>query len=800
MPDDDEDMPDVDEDSIRYFRHDNPNNEKPDFAEDSFDDGMPNIDPYDITYFRHDNPDNSFPNIDPNQIADYRASLRKPKLISSPYTNNMKRSSLDETYLSEETQEESTDAEKKELLNVNDDMIPEEMQSLVNNELEIDERLEPHRKFLDYIKIKYSNKKWGLDISEEEVVATINDFGNTKGHVVKFYKKIVKFAPTLISDNTSKTKAELARKLKIPPDGHIIRYVLPYLNSQFAKKREKILSEETVNDRARKMNLQLLSNYEKEYKNQNSILRWLCLKCKYIFPESLYNLEQYIIPCSNCRVSVKDARGVRHHKIPEYLKERVAELIKMEVEKYKKGEPHMSLPEVHKSILKEFPNELISVHSVRDIAITAAKIRDIGTGEILNYYDLIWGRISKYIYEDAVEVAKDTGLKVNNIAGSLVTTKVEFGILTEKTSPAKAVLTWSCNKMGHKHWPARFDMIIYGQWCPKCFAERVGQIYDDFVELARRRGVEENNVPGTLVTTRDQFKKIIEKKNTPPSKAVLTWICNTKKHKAWDTIPNSIEQGSWCPYCSEGKYESIYRENIESVFNIPFSKVQLHTLGTVPDRRFHFDCSGELLVINDELILGRNSVKLNLNNGLLMLLNKNKQNLFYQHHQRVYFVNDYDDRQQVLEIITQDFLSQNILAHEGDIILIEFPYGFLEFELLDNLVTLKSKVLKEVSSNINLSSNKLKIASEYNGPQHYYFPNPFHRLYNDFPKDSASFMRFLAGRCNDLFRKYFSNKNDIILIEFPYWVNPRMNNPQIIQKYIIMEFQSKTGIDLTNLS
>ena len=71
MPDDDDDMPDIDEDDITYFRHDNPDNEKPDLIEDSFNDDLPNINPNDIKYFRNNSSDNSYPNIDPNQITSF---------------------------------------------------------------------------------------------------------------------------------------------------------------------------------------------------------------------------------------------------------------------------------------------------------------------------------------------------------------------------------------------------------------------------------------------------------------------------------------------------------------------------------------------------------------------------------------------------------------------------------------------------------------------------------------------------------------------------------------------------------
>ncbi len=110
--------------------------------------------------------------------------------------------------------------------------------------------------------------------------------------------------------------------------------------------------------------------------------------------------------------------------------------------------------------------------------------------------------------------------------------------------------------------------------------------------------------------------------------------------------------------------------------------------------------------------------------------------------------------------------------NENDPILIEFPYGFLEFDFTDDKVRLVSKILKNVKNVLDLSSGELKFASEYNGPQHYYFPNQYNKIYNnDFDKTFASFLHFLRGSCNDLSRKEFTNRNNTVLTEFPYWVD-----------------------------
>lgn len=44
-----------------------------------------------------------------------------------------------------------------------------------------------------------------------------------------------------------------------------------------------------------------------------------------------------------------------------------------------------------------------------------------------------------------------------------------------------------------------------------------------------------------------------------------------------------------------------------------------------------------------------------------------------------------------------------------------------------------------------------------------------------------------------------AEENKIVLIVFPFFIDERMDNPEIIQNYIVKEFNIKTGIDLVDL-
>jgi len=77
MSDDDDDMPDIEEEDIVYFRHDNPDREKPDLEEDSFNEDLPNINENNIKFFGIPNVTFNFPDITHNQVKSKTLALKK---------------------------------------------------------------------------------------------------------------------------------------------------------------------------------------------------------------------------------------------------------------------------------------------------------------------------------------------------------------------------------------------------------------------------------------------------------------------------------------------------------------------------------------------------------------------------------------------------------------------------------------------------------------------------------------------------------------------------------------------------
>ncbi|MHA1894128.1 MAG: hypothetical protein ACTSX4_06485, partial [Candidatus Helarchaeota archaeon] len=86
-----------------------------------------------------------------------------------------------------------------------------------------------------------------------------------------------------------------------------------------------------------------------------------------------------------------------------------------------------------------------------------------------------------------------------------------------------------------------------------------------------------------------------------------------------------------------------------------------------------------------------------------------------------------------------------------------------------------------------------KIAIEYNGIQHYIFPNWYHK------NTSEGYVKFLLQKLRDEFRRWICGQTNIILIEFPYDVDERMRHPKKIQRFIINELRNKLKIRYDNI-
>lgn len=100
-------------------------------------------------------------------------------------------------------------------------------------------------------------------------------------------------------------------------------------------------------------------------------------------------------------------------------------------------------------------------------------------------------------------------------------------------------LTWQCSE-GHT-WNATPDNVKWGSWCPKC-AKNSRKTIEDMYKIAEEHG-------GKCLSTK------YKNSNTP-----LKWEC--AKGHTWETKPNTIINGTWCPKCAKNSRKTIEDMNI----------------------------------------------------------------------------------------------------------------------------------------------------------------------------------------------------------------------------------------------
>ena len=152
-------------------------------------------------------------------------------------------------------------------------------------------------------------------------------------------------------------------------------------------------------------------------------------------------------------------------------------------------------------------------------------------------------------------------------------------------------LSWECGKC-NLIWNARPKDIKQGSWCPRC-AGNLKHTIEEMQELARERGIEVTGEPGKCLS-----KKYFN------IDTHLEWQCG-RCLNTWKATPNNIKiKGSWCPYCSQSKMESISRMYFERIFDAKFPTLspkwlinpetanRMHLDGYNKQLKLAFECNG----------------------------------------------------------------------------------------------------------------------------------------------------------------------------------------------------------------
>jgi hypothetical protein len=292
-------------------------------------------------------------------------------------------------------------------------------------------------------------------------------------------------------------------------------------------------------------------------------------------------------------------------------------------------------------------------------------------------------------------------------------------------------------------------------------------------EIAKENG-------GKLLTTLEEYNKLTEKKK--PSSVKFKWVCDKyPEHDPFNSTPNNIKMGSWCKEHFKEKqkewqisrigykYERLQDEAEKRGGQLKSSKDEYKKLikNSKPSRailRWH--CGN----IEHDIWKARPHD--------IIIGGKWCPECAYGKYERIcgwYFTKIFRKK-----LPKRSLLSLNLKINKVKYL------QMIGNTLLDNLLQYGHF---DGYNEIYIYNKQYKIAFEYNGYQHYEFPNRYHNTIEEFNDVQT----------RDILKRFISEDNNVILIEFPYSISERMDEPKKIQEYIMEEFERKTGIKLPKM-
>lgn len=381
---------------------------------------------------------------------------------------------------------------------------------------------------------------------------------------------------------------------------------------------------------------------------------------------------------------------------------------------------------------------------------------DIERGKDLRY---------KYNYNRLLEMAIERG-------GELITTSEEYNELIKRKRPMDVIVKWWCNNPEHEPINRAPREINAGRWCEDCIEKRrrkkiriakITYTYNKLIEVAKKND-------GLLITNEEEYENLIKDKK--PSEVYFEWWCKKRDHEYFKATPNNIREGSWCPECFRERQKAWQISRIGYTFEylaeeadkrggflITTSKEFQKLIKNIRPSRtlLTWWCGDETheywIARPHDIIIGNKWCPECAEGKYERILRATFREIFKKKFSKTPLKN-------VIELIDKKIHDQY-----GDILANLLKFGHYDgFDIIE------------------IKGNTIKIAFEYNGPQHYEYPNPYHST-------KALFNQQVR---RDELKRLLSLNNNIILIEFPHFICPRMNKTSIIQDSIKEEFYKKT--------
>ncbi len=509
---------------------------------------------------------------------------------------------------------------------------------------------------------------------------------------------------------------------------------------------EKRLKKEVLYQIAKEKSLKLISDLD-EYKDLLTILKWQCLKCIYIFDSNTANVKRAACPCPHC--FLHPHLIIWDDDFEEGLKSKIKTIV-------------FNLPLEGASVELRDYIEQESLILWNKLLENGLEPDDMGVDK--NPNSLSFSIVYFVLLYMGIHQIGNRPISSKAIYHSLEDNIKYLGIISETqfhTAPSKFYdfLPNDYKTAFDKY--ARYFELTYERI--KIFIEKI--------------------LGAELKTSEREFYENKERDNTSPVHTKIRIRC--QKEHSWTTTYNFLKwHGSWCPDCAQGKYERIIRWYFEKIISyilnpeIIFPNTKLievinHVYENDLINSFishsHFDGYSE--IVNFKKSEVKYSTECTLNG-------------YYKKYYKLFMLNN-ENLHDLFTVITLDYLS-NDTFEENDLIVIEFPYGYIELKFLNE----ELKIIRSELKPSNIKPNEkimLEVAFEYNGLHHYIYPNYYH----------SSFRQFLYRITYDLLKKKIAQESGIILIEVPFWICPDMNSPKKIQGFIVSELKNKLDIDFT---
>lgn len=154
-----------------------------------------------------------------------------------------------------------------------------------------------------------------------------------------------------------------------------------------------------------------------------------------------------------------------------------------------------------------------------------------GIQKSLQVKDIKWKK--SFNKESIEQLACIIGMKKTGVAGKF---------LSEEYKGMNFSSKFQCGKCG-RVWKTSPNAVLYReQWCVRCNG-RETWTYKQMVELGKRRGLEKTGVEGKFLTSKKEYEGA-----SHPDMSKYQWECGKCGH-IWEASANNIKRGSWCRNC-----------------------------------------------------------------------------------------------------------------------------------------------------------------------------------------------------------------------------------------------------------